>query len=214
LVLGGFVVFLWRIVTHLRPQNLPLENRPVAVIDAGHGTMLAEGILDTGATRFGLREADLVMDLAERLRRALEQRGWVAIPTRDSAATPLTLAQRTALAQQVGADVFVSLHLNSSPSPSPQGVSVFYWRPESEALAALLQRRLSQRLRLRDRGIERATFTVLVTATMPSVLVELGFLSNPKEAQRLSDPAFRAQAAEVMAEALGEWWAKRGEERR
>jgi N-acetylmuramoyl-L-alanine amidase len=117
------------------------------------------------------------------------------------------------LAQQVGADVFVSLHLNSSPSPSPQGVSVFYWHPESEALAALLQRRLSQRLKLRDRGIQRGAFVVLLTATMPAVLVELGFLSNPQEARRLSDPAFRAQAAEVMAEALGEWWAKREERR-
>ncbi len=157
---------------------------------------------------FGLREADLVMDLAQRLQGALERQGWVAILTRDSDVTPLTLAQRTALAEQVGADVFVSLHLNSSPSSQPCGVSVFYWHPESEPLAALLQQQLSHQLRLRNRGIQRGAFIVLLTATMPAVLVELGFLSNPQEARRLSDPNFRAKAAAVMAEALKKWWAR------
>lgn len=184
-------------------------HRPIAVIDAGHGAILMDGLLDKGAVWFGLREADLVMDLAQRLQAALERRGWVAILTRDSDVTPFSLSGRTAVAQQVGADVFVSLHLNSSPSPKPHGVSVFYWRPESESLAALLQRRLSQRLKLRDRGIQRGAFVVLLTATMPAVLVELGFLSNPQEARRLSDPVFREQAAEVIAAALQEWWAKR-----
>lgn len=199
---------LWRFIASHRPQTLPMAHRPIAVIDAGHGAILTDGLLDAGAVWFGLREADLVMDLARRLQAALERRGWVAILTRDGEVTPFSLSGRTALARQVGANVFVSLHLNSSPSPKPHGVSVFYWHPESEPLAALLQRRLSQRLKLRDRGIQRGAFVVLLTATMPAVLVELGFLSNPQEARRLSDPVFRAQAAEVIAAALQEWWAK------
>lgn len=215
LALIGMALWLcWRITYDHRPP--PTKLRPIAVVDAGHGAILPSGIWDTGAIRYGLREADVVLDIAYRCQSHLERRGWVAVLTRDTAVTPFTLAERTALAERINADVFVSLHLNSYPSPQPHGVTVFYWSPQSQPLAALLQTQLSQRLGLRDRGIERGTFTVLVTAAMPAVLVELGFLSNPQDAQKLRNPQFRERAAIVLAETLTAWWGaqREGQERR
>ncbi len=177
------VWFLWRIFTPVPHQ--PVKDRPVAVIDAGHGTLVNSGILDVGTANFGATEAALVLDIALRLQQALEQRGWVAVTTRDGDFTPYSLGQRTQLAAKVNADVFVSLHLNSHPSQRARGVEVFYWRPDARPLAELLQQRLSERLQLRNRGIQTFPFTVIATAPVPAVLIELGFLSNWWEAQRL-----------------------------
>lgn len=110
------------------------------------------------------------------------------------------------MAALVQADVFVSIHLNSHHSTRPRGVSVFYWRSEDEMLAELLQKRLSERLALYNRGIATAPFTVLATSSVPAVLVELAFISNPREAKRLRNPVFREKAAKILADALTEWW--------
>ncbi len=205
------VWFLWRIFIPV-PYH-PVKDCPVAVIDAGHGAFANSGILDVGTANFGATEAALVLDIALRLQQALEQRGWVAVTTRDGDFTPYSLWQRTRLAAKVNADVFVSLHLNSHPSQQARGVEVFYWRPDAKPLAELLQQRLSERLQLRNRGTQTFPFTVIAAAPVPAVLIELGFLSNWREAQRLKNPQFREKAAQVIAEALTEWWQKQQRER-
>ncbi len=195
------------------PLFQPAKDRPVAVIDAGHGAFTETGVLDVGTCHYGLTEAALVLDLAQRLQQVLEQRGWIAVTTRDGDFTPYQLVQRALFAQKVGADVFVSLHLNSHTSRRAHGVEVFYWRPEDQLLAELLQTRLSQQLGLRNRGVASFPYTVLVWSPVPAVLVELGFLSNRREAQRLRNPQFREKAARVLAEGLSEWWQTRQRER-
>lgn len=197
-------IALWR-MTHRRPMPLPSKTHPVAVIDAGHGAWTSLGLIDFGAERNGLREADIVLDIARRLQVHLERQGWIAVTTRDGAFTPFSLMQRSALANAVKADVLISLHLNSHLSSRARGVSVFYWHPDDASLAALLQEQLSQRLALRNRGIATAPFTVLTTAPVPAVLVELAFISNRQEAKRLRNPVFREKAAKVLAEALTQW---------
>ncbi|MCS7186951.1 MAG: N-acetylmuramoyl-L-alanine amidase, partial [Armatimonadota bacterium] len=189
-------------------QNF-VKDRPVAIVDAGHGAFTSLGIIDVGTSHFGLKESEIVLDIALRTQKHLEFRGWVAITTRDGDWTPFNLAQRANLASVVQADVLVSLHLNSHTSRRAHGLIVFYWRPEDKPLAELLQRRLSEKLGLRDRGTGSAPFAVLVWSPVPAVLVELGFLSNRREARRLANPQFREKAALVLAEALDEWMARK-----
>lgn len=73
-------------------------------------------------------------------------------------------------------------------------------------MAELIQNRLSERLGLRNRGAKTAPLAVLVDSSVPAVLIELAFLSNRYEAQRLSNPQFREKAAKALAEVLEEWY--------
>lgn len=203
-LLVAVALLAFAIARHRDSENF-VKDRPVAVIDAGHGAFTSLGIIDVGASHFGLEEADIVLDIAVRTQKHLESRGWVAITTRDGDWTPFSLSQRSTFANAVQADVFVSLHLNSHTSRRAHGLIVFYWRPEDKPLAELLQKRLSEKLGLRDRGTDTAPFAVLIWSSVPAVLVELGFLSNRREARRLNDPQFREKAASVLAEALDEW---------
>lgn len=204
-VLLAATVLLALVITRHRNTENFVKDRPVAVIDAGHGAFTHLGIIDVGASHFGLKEADIVLDIAVRTQKHLESRGWIAVTTRDGDWTPFSLTQRSNLANEVQADVFVSLHLNSHTSQRAHGLIVFHWRPEDKPLAELLQKRLSEKLGLRNRGTNIAPFTVLVWSSIPAVLIELGFLSNRREAMRLSNPQFREKAASVLAAALDEW---------
>ncbi len=203
----AIVLLTIAIFRHQSSQNF-VKDSPIAIIDAGHGAFKS-GIIDVGASHFGLKEADLVLDIALRTQKHLEAKGWIAVTTRDGDWTPFSLSQRSTFAGAVQADVFVSLHLNSHTSRRAHGLIVFYWRPEDKPLAELLQRRLSEKLGLKNRGTETAPFTVLVWSPVPAVLVELGFLSNRREAMRLSNPKFREKAALVLAEALNEWMSQK-----
>jgi len=76
---------------------------------------------------------------------------------------------------------------------------------ESQRLARLIQEELNSTLGLRDRGVKQAPFKVLMGAAMPAVLVELGFLSNPREEERLQDPAYRAQLVDALVRAISRY---------
>jgi len=79
---------------------------------------------------------------------------------------------------------------------------------QSQRLATLIQQELNGALDLRDRGVKQAPFLVLMGAAMPSVLVELGFLSNPEEERRLQDPAYRAELTDALVRAVGAYKAE------
>ncbi len=198
-----FVAFF--ILRHRKVWNPPAKDRPVAVIDAGHGSFTSLGVIDVGASHHGLKESEIVLDIALRTQRHLEAKGWVAVTTRDGPWTPFTLSQRPKLARSVQADVFVSLHLNSHNSRSARGLMVFYWRPEDKQLAEMIQNHLSEKLGLRNRGTRTEPFAVLVWSSVPAVLIELAFISNRYEARRLSNPQFREKAAKALADVLDEW---------
>ncbi|MFN4179654.1 MAG: N-acetylmuramoyl-L-alanine amidase [Armatimonadota bacterium] len=208
-VIALLTIFIFR---HRIAPNF-VKDRPVAVIDAGHGAFTSLGVIDVGTSHYGLNEADIVLDIALRTQKHLESRGWVAVTTRDGDWTPFNLAQRSTFAGALQADVFVSLHLNSHTSRRAHGLIVFYWRPEDKPLAELFQEHLSKKLALRDRGTNTAPFSVLVWSPVPAVLIELGFLSNRREAMRLSNPQFREKAAIAIAEVLCEWYSKTRKQR-
>ena len=206
------------------------------VIDAGHGGH------DTGTIGpNGLLEKDLVLDVSLRLGRLLQTKmGAEVIYTRDDD-TFIPLETRTAIANKQQADLFVSVHANSSQDPSARGVETYYlnFNPSPDALevaarenavseksvhelgdlvkkialkekveesrefATDVQRALyvglaGKERTMKDRGVKKAPFIVLIGANMPSILAEISFVSNPGDERKLQTPEYRQKIAEAL----------------
>jgi N-acetylmuramoyl-L-alanine amidase len=206
------------------------------VVDAGHGGH------DTGTIGpSGLLEKDLTLDVALRLGRLLENRlGAEVVYTRDDD-TFIPLETRTAIANQNQADLFISIHANSSSDSGARGIETYYLNftssadalevaarenavseksihelqdlvkkialkdkiEESREFASDVQKSLftgvSQKSPgMRDRGVKKAPFIVLIGANMPSVLAEISFLSNPGDERKLQTPDHRQKIAESL----------------
>jgi N-acetylmuramoyl-L-alanine amidase len=207
------------------------------VIDAGHGGH------DTGTIGpTGLMEKDLCLDVALRLGKIIEQRlpGANVIYTRsDDSFVPLE--ERTNIANQAKADLFISIHANSSRDHAARGIETYYLNlkgsaeamevaarenataqggvhelqdlvmkiartekiDESKELAEDIQDSLSNRIQksnkpVKNRGVRKAPFVVLIGADMPSILTEISFLSNPADEQMLKKPEQRQKVAEGL----------------
>jgi N-acetylmuramoyl-L-alanine amidase len=204
------------------------------VVDAGHGGH------DTGTIApNGLMEKDLVLDVALRLGKLLGSRmGAEVVYTRDDD-TFIPLETRTAIANQNEADLFISIHANSSSDSSARGIETYYLNfttsadalevaarenavseksihelqdlvkkialkdkiEESREFAVDVQQALYNGLAnrgLRNRGVKKAPFIVLIGANMPSILAEISFVSNPADAKRLKTPDYRQKIAESL----------------
>jgi N-acetylmuramoyl-L-alanine amidase len=213
------------------------------VIDAGHGGH------DTGTVGpNGLMEKDLVLDVSLRLGRLLETRlGADVIYTRDDD-TFIPLETRTAIANEKQADLFISIHANSSPDASARGVETYYLNftsnadalevaarenavseksihelqdlvkkitlkekiEESRELASDVQQSLYSGLAtknstLRNRGVKKAPFVVLIGANMPSILAEISFVSNPGDERKLDTPEYRQKIADSLYKGIAKY---------
>jgi N-acetylmuramoyl-L-alanine amidase len=190
-------------------------------IDAGHGGN------DSGTRnqRLNLKEKTFTLDVARRLKIALEKLGYRTLLTRKSDRY-VSLEKRPAVANRAQADLFISIHFNSLENDGAvRGIETYSFTPASQRstaaerhraagekaqrgnhtdhwnilLATAIQRRLVDDLDAVDRGVKRARFVVLRTTQCPAVLVEGGFLSNGAEAGKLSTPAYREQVARAIA---------------
>lgn len=213
------------------------------VIDPGHGGS------DTGTiSRSGVYEKDVVLDVAKRLGSLIETRlGHQVIYTRTEDVF-IPLEERTRLANEQAADLFVSIHANSSPTSSASGIETYFLslttsrealevaarenatanktmfelqnltqkivqhdkREESRQFAEKLQQALhAQAVRsnrvARNRGVKKAPFLVLVGARMPSVLCEIGFLTNPREEALLRRADYRQRLAEALLKGISQY---------
>jgi N-acetylmuramoyl-L-alanine amidase len=213
------------------------------VIDPGHGGH------DTGTIGpNGLREKDLVLDVAKRLGRLLETRlGAEVIYTR-SDDTFIPLETRTAIANQEQADLFISIHANSSHDADARGVETYYLNfssspdalevaarenavsessvhqlqdlvkkialkekiEESREFASDVQGSLysglsSHNSGLRNRGVKKAPFIVLIGANMPSILAEISFVSNPADERKLETAEYRQRIAEWLCRGVSKY---------
>lgn len=209
----------------LRGSALGLESRPVIVLDAGHGG-------ENAGTRSVLGdyfEKDYALDWAMRVREALVTNGWEVWLTRTND-IDLALSNRVAFAERHNADLFLSLHFNSAaPNEVESGLETYCLTPagmpstlvrglEDDAstvfpnnafdaqnlrLALQVHRSLLQVNGKRDRGVRRARFPgVLRNQQRPAILIEGGYLSNPREARLIHDAAYRQKLAEAVAQAL------------
>lgn len=206
------------------------------VIDPGHGAH------DHGTTGpNGLAEKELVLDVAQRLGDLIEQRMGSQVVYTRSDDTFIPLEQRTAMANREKADLFLSIHANSSPVKKISGAEVYYLNftsskvdmevaarenagttmsihelgdlvrkialkekiDESREFAAALQSSLhstwaKMNSSARNRGVKKAPFVVLIGAAMPSVLAEIGFISNSRDEAMLKKPDQRQRIAESL----------------
>ena len=213
------------------------------VIDPGHGGH------DTGTIGpNGLAEKDLVLDVGRRLGRLLEARlGAEVVYTRKDD-TFIPLETRTAIANQQRADLFVSIHANSSDDPDARGVETYYLNftsspealevaarenavsqksiyelqdlvkkialkekiEESREFAGDVQQSLHSGLAakspgIRNRGVKKAPFIVLIGANMPSILAEISFVSNPGDEHRLETSEYRQRIAESLYRGIAKY---------
>jgi N-acetylmuramoyl-L-alanine amidase len=203
------------------------------VIDAGHGGH------DSGSVGpDGLMEKDLVLDVALRLGALITRSSDVFIP----------LEERTKIANDQKADLFISVHANSSAEPAASGVETYYFNLTSDKggldLAtrenasagssisdlndllhrAVLQTKMEESrefaqkvqasmiansakgtIKTRDRGVRQAPFVVLIGATMPSILAEIGFVSNPRDEKLLRRPEARQHIAEALMKGVSQY---------
>ncbi len=214
------------------------------VIDAGHGGH------DTGTIGpTGLMEKDLCLDVALRLGKIIQQKlpGADIVFTR-SDDTFIPLEDRTRIANEAKADLFLSIHANSSPDHEARGIETYYLNmkgsaeamavaarenavsqqgihdleevvkkiartekiDESRELAQDVQDSLSKRIQktvkpVKNRGVRKAPFVVLIGADMPSILTEISFLSNPSDEQLLKKPEYRQRVAEGLYQGVSDY---------
>lgn len=182
-----------------------LWNRRV-VVDPGHGGP------DVGTRGVGPEPEKAVvlhvgLEMAELLRQAGARVQLTRWDDRLPAPADQNLSSRMQQARAFGGEVFVSLHADAHPDPQVAGVTAYYHRPDSYLLALALYEELVHTLQAPGRGVRRADFYVLRAAPMPAVLVELGYLTNGREALLLADPQYRSLAAAGLVEGLARYFA-------
>lgn len=173
------------------------------VVDAGHGGRHA------GAKGLNYLEKDLCLKMALELEQALESRGARVIMTRTSDLF-VSLDERCQIANQSGADIFISIHCNSMPRRNLQSGSETYWHSsqQSRRLARALHPRMVQTVRGRDGGIRNRSFQVIRETSMPSVLLEVAYINNTKDEILLADGSFHQRLAENLAQGVLDYFGK------
>ncbi len=216
------------------------------VVDPGHGGK------DPGASGLGgLREKDATLRVSKELAKRLRDRGFQVYLTRTTDQT-MSLEERTAYAEGVGADVFVSIHANAARRRSAHGIETYYLdkghqrhslrvaarengvspseldalqralaglkvseiSSQSALLAETVHGSIVQGVRqthgsVKDLGVKRGPFHVLFLSGMPSILVETGFVTHPREAKRLKSRLYRDVLAEQIARGLSRFRSER-----
>jgi len=164
----------------------------LVAIDPGHGGRDAGAIGPSG-----LREADVVLDIALRVRDLLVRDGIRVVMIRETDAS-VELQDRPRLAREAGATIYVSIHANANGRATVNGSETYYLTPQSLALAQMIQDELGVVLGLPSRGIKTANFLVLRDSGVPTVLVETAFISNADDEARLRDGGFRQRLAHAI----------------
>lgn len=206
---------------------LPLSSRRSGVLrrqvrsitlDCGHGGR------DKGASGAFSHEKDISLRIGRRVAEILRACGYRVGLTRDRDLF-VPLAERGAIQRRARSDLFVSIHVNAARDRALAGVETYALTPAGAAsssggkplktafsgnsfdannilLAASIQRALLRRTGAVDRGVKRARFAVLRDLAAPGVLIELGFISNPREERLLNDPAYREKLARGIVEGI------------
>lgn len=190
-------------------RPLPLAGRKI-VVDPGHGG------IDPGCHRDGILEKDLTLRVALLLADQLTEKGAVVTLTRetDTELSHLTqseptrhgrdLAARVLIAEESGAEILVSLHVNAASSPGLGGAIVFHHRGSENGrlLAEAILERLQAVVPGNQSGVLPRDFYILRRASMPAVLVELGFLTHARDREKLLSEEGRVRMAGAIAEGI------------
>lgn len=178
------------------------NGRQIVAIDPGHGGP------DVGATRNGIYEKDITVMISQQLGRILQQMGYAVVYTRTED-IDLDLEPRVQIAENARANAFVSVHVNSLDANASEisGVETYYAPGASlgENLAELVHEQILASTGANDRGVRSARFYVIRNTSMPAILVETGYITNPSEASRLVNSAYQERMAEAIAKGIDQF---------
>src|SRR5438552_9729010 len=187
-----------------RPQTptavIPESSRPstVVVIDAGHG-----GFDRGGIPGQRVPEKTMTLDVAQRLKAVLTAYGYRVVMTRDSDVF-VPLGTRVAIANSYRDAIFVCIHFNAARRRSASGIETYFYSSQSLPLASAIHYYVAGGAPSANRGVRRRGFFVLRRTTIPSVLVECGFLTNATEAQYAQSVSYRQKLAEEIGRGVRE----------
>jgi N-acetylmuramoyl-L-alanine amidase len=171
----------------------PVTSNTVVVIDAGHGGFDRGGIPGQRVS-----ESQMTLDVALRLRAALQASGYRVVMTR-STDVFVPLGTRVAIANQYRNGIFVCIHFNSATRRGANGIETYFYSSQSLPLASAIHYYVAGGAPSPNRGVRRRGYFVLRRTTIPAILVECGFLTNPYEASYVSSPSYRQKLAEEIA---------------
>lgn len=168
------------------------------IVDAGHGGT------DSGAVGNGLREKDLTLSISQKVAENLRaDPKFDVVMTRESDTFP-KLPERVKIANEEGADLFISVHINSATA-SAKGTETYYKTDKSKSYANTVHKYLVQATGFTDRKVKQAGFQVIRDTKMPAILVEIGFITNPSEAKQMADEEFQKQVADALYKGIREF---------
>ena len=187
----------------------------IVLIDAGHGGV------DPGAVGKISLEKDITLNISKHLQILIQQAGGKPVMVREADVDLGTsqglakrkredLAQRIQMAKDAQADVYLSIHVNSSPNHSLTGPQVFYHEgsPEGKILAMAIQAELNNVAGTKRVAKADQDLFILRKAEQAAVTVEVGFLSNPQEEQKLNEPDYQHQLSVAIYQGLSEYCRK------
>jgi len=170
------------------------DSAPITVvIDAGHGGHDRGGIPGQR-----IAEKDMTLDVAQRLRNVLAASGYRVIMTRDSDVF-VPLATRVAIANSYRNAIFVCIHFNATQRSGAGGIETYFYTRDSLPLASAIHYYVVGGAPSANRGVRRRGYYVLRKTSIPAVLVECGFLTNPTEAAYAQNASYRQKLAEEIA---------------
>ena len=192
-------------------------------LDPGHGGR------DSGAYYYGIAEKDLNLQVSRKLRKRLEELGYTVLTSRDSDVDVDFVTERSRMVNKTNADFFISIHFNATGNDTTLnlGIQTYsykeevgypskinqYWHnnpdriSESNRLAADLHSSLLTETGARDAGLLQATFAVLRETAKPAVLLELGYMDNPEENQRIRSEQYQDQLVEGIIKGIQKYYA-------
>lgn len=210
-----------------RERNPELKPLRKIVIDPGHGAQ------DPGTQnkQLGLQEKNITLTVSKMLAESLGAQGYQVVLTRSSDVF-IPLEKRAEISNNNDADLFISIHCNSAQNKDVRGVEVFCFTPQghppcnrnniiqsdtlyyngnknnawSLVLGYYVQRQLVEITKSPDRGLKRHRFVVLRESMAPSILIEMGFLSNPIEGVLMNDPQYQENIVKAISEGIHFYW--------
>src|SRR5690625_3023382 len=187
---------------YINKSDVITSNNKTVVIDAGHGGS------DPGASGNGLYEKELTLEIAQKVKKLLQSAGFKVIMTRSND-TYVSLEERSSIANNSNADIFVSIHINAGGGT---GIETYWYgkhEPEkSKALATALQEEVIKGTNSVDRGVKgsidgkKGNFHVIRETEVPSALIELGFIDNKNDAEKLKQTSFKEKIVKGIVDGI------------
>ncbi|PDY48725.1 N-acetylmuramoyl-L-alanine amidase [Bacillus pseudomycoides] len=176
-------------------------SKKVIVIDPGHGGNDPGSIGPNGT-----REKDITLKTAKNIQKKLEEKGMTVILTREDD-TFVPLKNRVAIAQNKSADLFLSIHYDGFTTNDVKGVTTYYYKGlKEQALAKMIHDHLFKHIQAKNRGVKSGDYYVLRENQQPSILLELGYITNPEDEERMNSQKSQADVASGVISGIIEYF--------